>query len=321
MSQADYEASQFAKAPARPVAPIGAGHGAKTLAVVVAKNGLDASSEYKFRLVASNLAGTTTGDARSIAAPQAGDRFVELVSDGDSQGANVNSDLTVSDDGERATFTALAFGDDQQAAPWIINPVIAQRGESGWTTKSVAGDPLRHAAIGLDTLGGVGDAEVTQRLWATQPAPQTVQLAVRKLDGALIPISPLLSPLDRTGNFELLFRGGSSDLSTLVLSNGENGSSTLFPGEPLLSAGASNLYKVSGAGTASPSVSLLNRADGGGVIGGACGAALGANDSGGPRTNAISAARLGRLLQRPPGAPAGGSCETSGSGLPPTARR
>jgi hypothetical protein len=313
VSQADYEASQFAKAQSVPAAPIAAGHGAKTLAVVVAKNGLDAGSEYKFRLVASNLAGTTTGNVRSVAASQDGDRFLELVSAGDSQGANVSSDVTVSDDGERVAFTALTFGDDQQAAPWITNPAIAQRGESGWTAKSVAGSPLKHSDLGLDVLGSVGNAEVSQRLWATGPVPQSVQLVVRKLDGTLAPISPLLSPLDRTGNFDLRFRGGSNDLSTLVLSNGANASSTLFPGEPLPTIGSTNLYAVSGAGTASPSVSLLNRADGGGVIGGACGAALGADGSGSPRTNAVSANGSIAYFTASPVAPSGGSCAGGGS--------
>jgi len=318
VTQADYVASGFAKAQIVPAAPISAGHGAKTLDVVVAKNDLDPTSEYEFRLVASNLAGSSTGAVVSIAAPHAGDRFIELVSEGDSQGADVNSapsghggtGLTVADDGERAAFTALTFGGDQQASPWIVNPAIARRGASGWTTTAVSGDPFGDASGSLANTGSVSNAEVTQRLWGTRPEPQTVQWSVRKLDGALTPISPVLSPLDRTGFFGLEFQGGSNDLSTLVLSGGVGGDSTLFPGEPLLLGNASNLYKVSGAGTASPSVSLLNRADGGGVIGGACGAVLGAGGAG-PQTNAVSADGSVVYFSAGIGAAAAGVCANS----------
>ena len=311
VSESDFEASGFADAQTAPPAPISAGHGTKTLAVTAAKAALDASQGYRFRLVAANFAGTAAGATGSVAASKAGNRFVELVSLGDSQGGDVSNAVTVSDDGERAAFTSITFGDDQQAAPWIVNPAIARRGSGGWKAVAMGGDP--DSSVGATNLiGGVGNAEVTERLWGTRPLPETVRWEVRGLDGELTPISPLLSPLDRSGSFRLEFLGGSNDLSTLVLAN-ETTSSTLFPNELLLPGGASNLYEVSGAGTGSPSVSLLNRAEGGGTIGGVCGAALGSGT--GVRAGAVSADGSIVYFSARAGTATSGNCEATGTGL------
>ena len=294
VSQADFEASGFANAQRFPLGGLSAGHGTKAVEVTAVKGGLDPGSEYQFRLVASNPSGSATGERRSVAPSRAGDRFVELVSAGDSQGGDVSNTVAVSDDGERAAFTAVTFG-DQQAAPWIVTSAIAQRGQDGWEARAVSGDP-ESTVSNRDREGGIGDAAVTQRLWGTAPEPQTLQWVVREFDGTLTPVSSVISPLDRTGPFGVQFFGGSEDLSTVVF--GSEGA-TLFPGEPLLQgAGASNIYKVSGA-----DATLVNRADDGDTIGGACGA----------RFNGVSADGSTVYFSASSVAPAQGSCGGGGT--------
>lgn len=304
VTQAEFDVSEFADAQIAPASPVSAGHGTKTIDVTVAKNGLDPTSSYRFRLVATNPSGTATGIEGSVAPPHGGDRFIELVSQGDSQAGDVSSVHTaISDDGERASFTAITFGDEQQAAPWIISPAIGQRGAAGWQSTAVGGDPESTGSSSWDVEGGIGDAAVTRRLWSTVPAPQTMQFSARKLDGTLEPITPVMSPLDRVGFFGLDYKGGSPDLSTLVFSST---SATQFPDEQPLN-GASNLYEVSDAGTDAAAVSLVNR-DGGGIIGGACGATLGSTSL---KTNAVSADGSVVYFSARPEAPATGSCDTT----------
>lgn len=309
VSEADFEASGYAQARTAPRVAADAGHGVITKDVVAVAAGLDPGSAYRFRLVASNPAGVTIGGEGTVAPPQADDRFYELVSDGDSQGSSLPEQrLTVSDDGNRAMFIAVAFG-EQQGAPFITNPNIAERGPAGWAVKQMAPDP---DLGGGGLTEGSGDAEVRKRLWLGTFRSGAQQWMTRNLDGTLTPLSSPISPLQREGTFSLKFEGASSDLRTLLFSDA---SSTLLPGEALVPSqgqGYSNLYELSDAGGASPTVSIVNR-DGGGVIGGACGARLGSENGSGftARTRAVSADGSVIHFSARAGAPGGASCNTA----------
>lgn len=312
VSQADFETSGYDNGRIAPRVAADAGHGVVTQDVVAVAAGLDPASAYRFRLVASNAAGVTfpedPDDEGTVAPPQASDRFYELVSDGDSQGSSLPEQrLTVSDDGERAMFIAVAFG-EQQGAPYITNPNIAERSASGWEVKPMAPDP----DLG-GSFEGNGDAAVTKRLWLGQFPSGANQWMVRNLEGSLTPLSSPLLALERTGQFATGFEGASSDFRTLVFSASN---STLLPGETLVEGqGHSNLYELSDAGGANPTVEIVNRDGGGSVVGGACGARLGslASDGAGftARTRAVSADGSVIHFSTRAGTPTSGSCGTT----------
>jgi hypothetical protein len=129
---------------------------------------------------------------------------------------------------------------------------------------------------------------------------------VRDLDGGFVPVSPVISSLEQTGNFNLYYRGASPDLSSIVFAAG---SSTLFAGEAFvlsLEPGLpSNLYEVAGAGGGGPQVRIVNRASDGGVIGGSCGAEFGG----------ISADSSAVYFTARAGEPAGGLCLFPSAGV------
>ncbi len=323
VSQADFDATGYQTAASVPAAPVEAGHGSASVEALASAFELDPSTPYHYRLVATNVEGTTIGDDRIVAAPQAGDRFYELVSDGDGYGVGlIPGRLTISDDGNRAMFIAPAFG-DQQSSPYITNPNIAQRGPTGWTTTPMGPDPAHSTG-----LRGAGDSQLTKRLWTGQSVAEQVrgeaQWVFRNLDGSLTPASPKIAPLDFVGplgTYEM--RGGSADLSTFVFeasNDSATAGSTLFPEEPLVRADGprySNLYEVAGAGTASPSLSIVNRGVNDAVIGGACGARLGSEgdvNAGRSMTRAVSSDGSVVYFSARAGASAAGSCDT-GAGV------
>jgi NHL repeat len=309
VSQAEFEASGFGAARTAPAVPLAGGHGVVARDVTVVAGGLDPTLTYRFRLVAQNASGTDFGDTGTVLPPQPDDRFYELVTDGDSQGGVKEANFTISDDGSRVMFTAVAFG-EQFSAPWITNPNISQRGTDGWSVSSMGPFPGRGGGF-----EGFGDAEVTKRLWQ---APGKYEF--RNLDGSITFASDQLNSLDQGLPASLAFQGGSADLTTLAM-EGPAGL-RLFPDEPVtsgsgeLSGSGGDLYAVTGAGGDDPVVSLVNRADDGTPLGGACGARLGgspsAGESGGlPKTRAVSLDGSVIFFSARAGAPATGSCDTS----------
>ena len=292
----EFVASGYANAASAPFLPRDIGGGVVDLDVTPTAAGLDPSSVYHFRIVAANAEGTTVGVDRVVEPAQPSDRFIELVTRGDSQGAGISAGkLTIADGGERAMFTAFAFG-EQPSAPFILNPNIARRGSSGWVAAQVGPAP-DDAVDARSGFSGDGNAQVTKRLWIGEPSFGEFQWASRGLDGGLTPVPPVLSPLARSGTVDPGFLGASPDLSTIAFSF-SNG--TLFPGEALV-AGGSNLYAISGANGAGPSLDLVNRDDGGNVIGGACGAQLGSVGS--VKTRSVSADGSVVYFSARPGAP------------------
>jgi hypothetical protein len=312
VSQVDFEASGYAKAHSAPSTPSDAGHGVVTQELTAVAAGLDYSSAYHFRLVASNAAGTTTGADRTVSPPQASDRFYELVSDGDGQGADLPEQrLAISDDGQRVRFIAVAFG-ELQGAPYITNPNISQRGASGWTVAPMGPDPVLQGGSPAST----GNAQVTKTLWLGAVSSLGRQWTVRNTDGSLDLVSPILSPLDRVGVFNgFNLEGGSEDLSSIVFSKTGSDGVTLLSGEPMVrgeNREFSNLYEISGAGTPSSSVRVLNRAVNNSIVGGVCGARLGAEAGAvNTATRAVSADGSVVYFSARAGTPATGACGTA----------
>jgi hypothetical protein len=263
------------------------GHGVVDLDVNSTVAGLDPDVAYHYRLVATNPEGTTIGEDRVVDPAGESDRFVEMISDGDSRGLGVseNARLAVSDDGSRAFFPALSFG-DQPSSPSVTTPNISTRGSAGWSVAPMSPDPAGQQVYrGVDEFAV--DAGVSEVLWMERPVQGVYRWMSRGVDGGYGPVSPVLESLQRVGGEQdrFVLRGASLDQSTIVFaSNSQGGGKTFFVDEPLVTGGGatrhSNLYAITGAGGGSPVLSVVNRGAGGNVIGGTCGARLGAAQSG-----------------------------------------
>jgi len=306
VTEAQFQASGFDDAASAPADGGSAGLGGVAVDVTAVAVGVDPSSTYRYRIVATNATGSTVGGEGIIEPGGESDRYLELVSDGDSQGVGVSQiKLAISDDGLRAQFVAIAFG-EQPSSPYIVNPQIARRTSDGWAVTSVVPDP--DGVRGRDESGW-GDAGVTRRLWTRTSSSSAVsqRLEFSDGDGHYTPVEPELTPLDRIGNPDYSIVGGSNDLSTAFFKVNAPTSSGVLQGvtfsadEPMLVASFtnpfSNLYSITGAGTETSALHVVNRGVGGAVIGGPCGARLGAartpqdpgTSDGGDATRAVSA--------------------------------
>jgi hypothetical protein len=287
VSQAEFDQSGYTSAASAPVDGAEAGHGTANRSVIEVVEGLDRTVAYHYRLVATNPEGTAVGADRTVQPPAGTDRFVELVTDGDSSGVGIAAlRPSISDDGNRVMFQAQGFG-DPTGLPAVMSGFISQRGEAGW---DVAQLQLSSDADGGD-VGEVAyaSAELDRVLWGAATAGENargeLQWRFSELDGGLTPAGPRIVPFDRTaGALDWYrFRGGSNDLSTFVFSGPVSSSFstavTLFPGEafipPTTGLAYSNLYGISGAGGPNATIGIVNRATDGTQIGGACGARLG----------------------------------------------
>ncbi|HEV7769992.1 MAG TPA: NHL repeat-containing protein [Solirubrobacterales bacterium] len=293
------------------------GHGIVDLDVNSTVAGLASGGTYHYRILATNAEGTSFGADRVVEPASESDRFIELVSNGESHGTGVFQDfrLAVSDDGNRAIFSALAFG-EQQSSPSLTSPNISARGASGWNVASMAPPPVVPTVYrGRDETAI--DADLKKVLWMERPAPGSYRWTAKSLDGGYAPVSPLLTSLQRVGPEQdrFVLRGASLDQSTIVfVSNSETGGKTLLPDEPLVTGGGTpryaNLYAIRGAGGGGPTLGVVNRDVGGSVVGGACGARLGAAESfangfESETTRAVSADGSAISFSARPGNPAG----------------
>lgn len=308
----------FQHAGAVPAKAASAGHGLFDVSVRETIVGLDPTKTYRYRLVAANPVGTKEGAQRSVAPPNAGERFFERVSEGDSWGSGVEADIgALADDGERAMFAALAFG-QPQSLPGLATPFVAERGAAGWRVSEMVPDPDR-ASRGLVSEADVS-ADLGTMLWAESSVGERerseAQFGFAGIDGSLRAASPQLVPLERSGNGFYKVKGASRDLSRILFTFSP-GSVRLLGEETLLNSGNSNLYEISGAGGASPELAVVNRSGGkaGPIIGGGCGAGLGsAVGSGGGgviATRAVSADGTVVYFSARPSAPAGTCVEAA----------
>ncbi len=281
VSEDEFAASGFATATAVPIESGEAGNGTQEVTVTRVVAGLDPTQAYRFRLVATNSVGATAGATLAVAPPEPGDRFFEWVSNGDSHGFGVKPQVNdVADSGERAVFDSTGFG-QPEALPGPSNFYVSERTTSGWeVAKPMVPDPEHVFSGGI--VGGTSslisselDATVAANTTFAQLKTGIQRFGLFRLDGSSTPASSL-TPIGRvsTGSPEgANLLGAASDLSTFVFRPAGQ-TVTLFPGEPLPAGNSFNLYKVSGVGTPSPVVSIVNRADGanGAVLGGDCGA-------------------------------------------------
>jgi hypothetical protein len=273
--------------------------------------GLQAGTTYHFRLVAENGIGapvaaaertlTTLSDAACANQALREEnnstrldecRAFELVSDGEGWGSGLFTALpTVSDDGNRTQFEAPAFG-QPKSAPTFHPTYTASRSASGWTVTGLLPDPRRPSGTGTGDKF-LTSADLGTALWPEssigERGRRELQWSLNLLDGSSSAAHPLIIPITRQGipmradGFPP--KGASEDLSTFVFKFSPEVPSTgvgLLPDEIPLGAGISNLYMISGAGTGSSKLDVVNRSSNpapgipGAILGGGCGAGLGA---------------------------------------------
>jgi len=277
--------SGFEHASSVPSLPAEAGEGVDDVSVHQSVSGLDPTKVYRYRLVATNSVDTALGATTAVLAPSDGDRFYELVSNGDSWGNGIIGNLGgVAADGGRAAFSAQAFG-QSESLPGPSNPYVSNRTASGWQVASMFPEVERTSEQPLAGGGSQMASDLGATLWAESSYAERERGEMRfglvRLDGTRSVASAHLVPLAATGSVNsYAVLGASKDLSVAAFKPFPGGIS-LFPGEPLLGDARHNLYSVSGG-----AIGIVNRANGkeGAIIGGVCGADLGANLS--PSANA-----------------------------------
>jgi hypothetical protein len=132
-----------------------AGSGARSVAVSKAITGLQPSTEYHFRLVATNAAGVTEGADHTFTTdadpPQPSGRAYEMVSPLDKNGGDIVRDLPdvspplvryqtgAAASGDAVAYISRAnFGDlGSGAALFNIPNYLARRGDDGWMTEGI----------------------------------------------------------------------------------------------------------------------------------------------------------------------------------------
>lgn len=289
VSEAQFDASGFSGAERVPLLPAPAGHGLFNVLVLQSIPGLDPTKPYVYRLVATNSVGTEAGTERTVAPPQPGSRFFELVSDSDSKGLGVRSLMAVSDDGERAALQAQSLA-DPQSLPSQTSPFIAQRGAGGWEVHPVVPGPAQgEAGSELDFRAWL-PADLSRALWAHYSASGQIRgeydWTFTGPDGSTQQVLPTLVPVTGSGTKRttLQLMGAATDLSSFVFQREEATSSdpavrtmaTYLPGQPPTTGGDGDIYRVTGAGGPTPTMTLVNRDAAGSLISNSCGVWLGA---------------------------------------------
>lgn len=333
-----------------------AGDGGAPLLVSRRVADLEPATTYHFRLVADNgvetspgvteaagaeLTLTTPADSSScpneavpsgLSARLPECRAFEWVSNGDSWGSGIGGSIgSIAEDGERAQFTAQAFG-QPEGLPSPSTPYVAERTDTGWEVHSVAPKPDLASGSPLGNRWMVA-ADLGSALWPQSSIGQRLRDEVRwgtvGIDGSEDFATEMLAPVKRSGSGsdvdEYSLVGSSADLSSLVFtfqSESEGTSVALLAGEPLLGGFdarfLSNLYLVDdGAldivnrGGASTSENPL------GLIGGACGAGLGGSVARGEAEGPVLGSAVsadGAVVHfsiRKGSAPAGSTCNTT----------
>jgi hypothetical protein len=313
----------FEHAAAVPVPAAEAGRGVELVPVRESVAGLDPGIHYVFRLVATNETGTRRGAVHSVAPPNASDRFYELVSAGSSWGSGTSGIVgDIAPDGDRAGFTALAFG-QPSSLPGVGCSFLASRASEGWTVSFMGPEATSVKTSGTVACPGKIAADLESALWAESSFSELergeVKFGLVRLDGTRSTAFGPLVPLIRSGRFqEYSIEGATPDLTSFVFT--AKSRVTFLPGEPMVSSsGSSNLYQVVGGGTASSTFRIVNRgsvpnaSNPLGVIGGRCGAGLGGSvgTTGGVSTHAISDGGSAVYFSARPGEPQEGNCSST----------
>ncbi len=302
-----------------------AGGGGAPVAVAQQISGLEPDATYHYRVVAVNATGTTSGSDRTIGSFRPPPpRVAEWVSRGDSWGIGVNAIGAIADDGDRAGFVAQLFG-QPDTVPGPVNPVMARRTPTGWV-------PAAQLPAVDGTQGGyfntyfMSRADGTATLWpeGTRSGRQRGEVGwvLVHQDGTRTPAGPMLEPLPAdftTSGIDNEYRlqGAAADLSTFVFGWRASDGVRFFADEPIARGLASQLYAMSRDDAGDWKLSVVNRASdpspevAGPVIGGVCGAKLGAllgETTTGPVNRAISEDGSAIYFTIDPNAPASGFC-------------
>jgi len=131
-------------------APVSIGGGLEPITVSQVLAGLSPNTTYYFRLVATNLSGTTVSSSHTVATratplPLPDDRGYEMVSPPDKNLGSVDRPLIyqvakagVSRDGQSVAFcTGPIFSDTPPQLGHFCTPYISQRGADGWRTRGL----------------------------------------------------------------------------------------------------------------------------------------------------------------------------------------
>jgi hypothetical protein len=293
---------------------LGEGTTDEEVSAEVELEGLNPDTTYHYRLVASNLSGTskgedrtfTTGPAPPDGCPNAAIRDTqafgaillpdcmafEMVSPPAKAGQPASAPAA-SAEGERVSFKSIAaLGGTPGPIHLQGDPYIATRGESGWSTAPTS--PPANIFAGWDNYATASSFTPDFSRWFQLAATRTQyyvgvgQAFQGGLGGLFAPISPLLTPLNRNISdrkpFEIVqvsrFQGASVDHSHLYFTPGPRqvaNATAYLPGdpEPSGSAADSNAYVAHLDSNGQPSLELLAGDHSGKAWGGACGARLG----------------------------------------------
>jgi hypothetical protein len=250
-----------------PEGDLGSGEGEQGVAVRVP--GLQPSTKYYFRVVATNALGSGAASAQTFTTYPAGEepsvlpdgRAYELVSPPDKNGGNVGgeglSGVFVSGLGQSsvsgsaityATYTS--FGDDQSGP--IASQYISLRGPSGWRTHAITPPTVlsENLRISIENFH-IFTPELTAAVidWTlpalTAGAPQKFDnLYVENLGADEAPptyqlLTTVTPPNQTPEGFGVRFEGASADLSHVVF----DANDALAPGAP---ANAWSVYESTG---------------------------------------------------------------------------
>jgi hypothetical protein len=151
-SEASYLAKGFEGAKQAPVGGEAIGSGTSPISRSRQITGLTEATAYRYRVVATNSAGTTTGPARLLTTDKLGTEFIlpdgrgwEMVSPVDKNGgeiqgfeANFGGDvLQAAADGNSATYSSRSSFASPKGAP-PASQYISRRTASGWATENVS---------------------------------------------------------------------------------------------------------------------------------------------------------------------------------------
>jgi hypothetical protein len=197
-----------------------------------------------------------------------------------------------SPDGNRAVFfSKAALAGTEGLQSFNGDNYVATRGAGGWTLSPTS--PPREARIvgGGSTSGGPYTFASNLTGWTLIGCTQAQMFAGESqvfsggLDGSFGPLSPLLQPIDDSGNPDISFfcinffpSGTAADLSATVLPS-PNPSTAFLPEDPRNLGGAedgdNNSYVAFLDEVGEPTLELLARDGAGEVFGGRCGSELG----------------------------------------------
>jgi hypothetical protein len=207
-------------------------------------------------------------------------RAYEMVSPPDKANAAI-FDQGVGDDGNRVVLQGQTAGDPPSLYNYNVF-YVAERGAAGWKTAIMG--PAAGYTYGIPFAPDF-TADLTRAPWLMATSTEAAQGRGRAytwgIDGSWEPASPPLVPLAGTASFqttEYAYQGASADLSHILFSVGTTLTS-LLPGDPPMVAGKvdqPNLYEAYRAPDGSPALRLVQLDSSGNVLGGGCGATLGA---------------------------------------------